>query len=181
MGCSILPLRLGGIFIYGGSFHCRLLWKWRNEVFGQSRTVITRDQIFKTSAFPFLRRHSFWFGPCCCRATHGPKDRGSGVHDFQAMNSNCWQLDCQSGKAPDFQGKIPLGVTYVWPKAWVQIAASSSRNAVSFSAGRTTKCFPLSRYGSFWSCWKVFDATRQTTPLGIATSTSCFIAGNVIN
>jgi hypothetical protein len=42
-----------------------------------------------------------------------PKDRGSGVHDFQAMNSNCWQLDCQSGKAPDFQEKTHLGVTYV--------------------------------------------------------------------
>jgi hypothetical protein len=30
--------------------------------------------------------------------------------------NNYWQLDWQSGNAPDFQGKIPLGVdSYVRP------------------------------------------------------------------
>src|SRR5678815_1176383 len=49
------------------------------------------------------------------RAAHGQNIAILGVSRFEARISNYWQLDCLSGKAPDFSEKDPLWSLFVCP------------------------------------------------------------------
>jgi hypothetical protein len=49
------------------------------------------------------------------RAAHGQNIAILGVSRFEARISNYWQLDCLSGKAPDFSEKDPLWTLFVCP------------------------------------------------------------------
>ena len=49
------------------------------------------------------------------RAAHGQNIAILGVSRFEVRNSNYWQLDCLSGKAPDFSEKDPLWSLFVCP------------------------------------------------------------------
>jgi hypothetical protein len=49
------------------------------------------------------------------RAAHGQNIAILGVSRFEARISNYWQLDCLSGKAPDFSEKDPLWNLFVCP------------------------------------------------------------------
>jgi hypothetical protein len=55
------------------------------------------------------------------RAACGQKSRFWGSR-FEAKNSSYWQLDCLSGKAPDFSGKNPLWNLFVCPAQGVDLS-----------------------------------------------------------
>ena len=77
------------------------------------------------------------------RAAHGQNIAILGVSRFEARISNYWQLDCLSGKAPDFSEKDPLWsfIRTSDPRSEFQVAASSSKNASNFSAACTRSVF----------------------------------------
>jgi hypothetical protein len=63
--------------------------------------IVTGNQGIKTQLFRFD------LVLAAGRAAHG-QNRDSGGSRFDVKNSNYWQLDCLSGKAPDSSGKKPL-------------------------------------------------------------------------
>ena len=83
------------------------------------------------------------------RAAHGQNIAILGVSRFEARISNYWQLDCLSGKAPDFSEKDPLWSLFVCPTQGVSPSRrfQFQKRSQLFIA-RTTKRFPSSRCAS---------------------------------
>jgi hypothetical protein len=105
------------------------------------------------------------------RAAHGQKIAVLGF-TISSEDSNYWQLDCQSGIAPDFSKKDPLGVySYLRPQGVSPNRRFQLQKGSQPSSARTTKRFPSTRWASATQMVCPRQSTVETepqTPTGFA-------------